>query len=199
MSWLVFALGLVLGGLYLLLPFHQLAADVPAGTSQPRPPWALLTSGLLLGALIFAFFPRGEPPAPQSLFVMRHQAEQAATAPAWINYAGTALQEQDLEQAIYAYGRALQLDSQNPQAFMGLGGSLLLAGLPQEGEQALMRAISLAPTTPEPWVLLGHARSSQGNHSGAIEAWQKALELGATPREEIESWIEAARNPPVNP
>ena len=198
MSWLLFALGLALGGFYLLAPRRQPA--LASGTSETlekssRLPWLLVLIGALLGTLLFSFFPRGQAPAADSLFVLRRQAEQTATAPAWLGYASSALQEQNLEQSIYGYGRALQLDPQNPQAFMGLGGSLILAGLPQEAEQALMRAVGLAPNAPEPWALIGHARSARGDNQGAIAAWQKALELGATPREEIESWIESARNP----
>lgn len=198
MSWLLFALGLALGGFYLLAPKRQPAitgATNKTLAKSSRPPWLLLVIGALLGTLLFSFFPRGQAPAADSLFVLRRQAEQTATAPAWLDYASSALQEQNLEQSIYGYGRALQFDPQNPQAFMGLGGSLILAGLPQEAEQALMRAVGLAPNAPEPWALIGHARSARGDNQGAIAAWQKALELGATPRAEIEAWIDAARNP----
>ena len=77
--------------------------------------------------------------------------------------------QQDIEGAIVALKRVIQLDSNNPYPYAYLAFVYLYDWRPREAQEALKSALTLNPNIPEIQALSGIAALMQGNF---IKAWQ---------------------------
>ena len=73
--------------------------------------------------------------------------------------------------------RAVQFDSQSPDAQLALGNARLTIGKAPEGIESLKRAIALRPNFAEAYVSLGSAQEMAGRAADAEHSYQKAIEL----------------------
>ena len=90
----------------------------------------------------------------------------------------------DLEQALAAYGRALELSGGDPQLAARMAAGYEHLGrrhLEQRGweaaREASRHAVALDPSRAEAWNNLGVARYTLGHRDAALDAWQRAVEI----------------------
>jgi tetratricopeptide (TPR) repeat protein len=95
----------------------------------------------------------------------------------------------NVENALTASRRALELDSDLAEAHASLGLALSLDGKYEEAKAAFERAIELAPKLFEAYYFYGRACRSQGMNAKAVELFEKAHEVRP---EEYEAAILAA-------
>ena len=82
-----------------------------------------------------------------------------------------------LDEAIAAYNKALQLEPDEPKALNNLGLALDNKGLFDEAIAALNKALQLEPDDPDALSNLGNALANKGQFDGAIAALNKALQI----------------------
>lgn len=82
-----------------------------------------------------------------------------------------------LTEADRVYGKVLRVDAGNTRALESLGSVELARGRPAEARAYLERALAANAGLPIAWNSLGVARQFLGDTPGALEAWQKAVEL----------------------
>jgi len=96
----------------------------------------------------------------------------------WLGLAAYALQ--DLDTAIPALERAVQLDPA-PVARLNLGAAYLAKKRFSDAEQVLTQVVLEDPKNAEAWYNLGWALKALARESEAQRAWKRALELGFEP------------------
>ncbi|HKF45605.1 MAG TPA: tetratricopeptide repeat protein [Thermoanaerobaculia bacterium] len=91
---------------------------------------------------------------------------------------GHLLKEQKrFDEAATAYRSAYQIDPSSEEAASGLSVVLIEAGKADEAESVLTKAVETSPKGASLWNNLGVARTRRGNYAGAVEAFQKAIDL----------------------
>lgn len=91
---------------------------------------------------------------------------------------GRLLAEQKrFEEAAASYRTAYQIDPASEEAASGLSAALLDAGKPAEADAVLVKAVEASPKGASLWNNLGVARTREGDYAGAVQAFQKALDL----------------------
>ena len=80
------------------------------------------------------------------------------------------------EDAEQAFRRVIQLVPDNERGYRNLGGVLQTIGRHEDAERALERSMTLRPTYPAA-SNLATLRFDQGDYTGAVRAFEKALEL----------------------
>ena len=81
------------------------------------------------------------------------------------------------EESAAAYRSAYQLDPASEEAASGLSAALIDAGKPAEADAVLVKAVEASPKGASLWNNLGVARARKGDFSGAVQAFQKAIDL----------------------
>jgi tetratricopeptide (TPR) repeat protein len=81
------------------------------------------------------------------------------------------------EEAAAAYRAACQLDPASEEAASGLSAALIDAGKPAEADAVLVKAVEASPKGASLWNNLGVARTRRGDYTGAVQAFQKAIDL----------------------
>lgn len=105
-------------------------------------------------------------------------APDRAEAWLWLGLAAYALR--DLDTAVSALERAVQLDP-SPVARLNLGAVYLAQKRFSDAEQVLTQVVLDDPENAEAWYNLGWALKSLARDSEAQRAWKRALELGFEP------------------
>lgn len=90
------------------------------------------------------------------------------------------LEAHDAEQAITAYGRALDCDPNHVDAHVNLGRLLHERGRLKQAESHYRRAVELAPTHATAWFNLGVVLQDWKRLSDAVSAYERAIALDAT-------------------
>jgi protein O-GlcNAc transferase len=109
------------------------------------------------------------------------EAYRKATAldakdPRWPHLLGGLLQDAGrLDEALTAYGRALELAPEDLPALVHVGEIHLLQGRPEEGEAALRKALAVAPEDAAINALLGQAALERGDFREAVDRLEEAL------------------------
>ncbi len=80
-------------------------------------------------------------------------------------------------EAVAGFQRALELDPENVNAYLGLGRSYDLLGRIPEAEQALHHAADISPQCWSCYNLLGAFLNKHGRYDEAVEAWQRMTEI----------------------
>ena len=73
--------------------------------------------------------------------------------------------------------RAVELDARDPAAHLGLAGSYLAVGDPNNGLESIQRAVDLNPSMPEAWIWLGWTQLLVGRPEATITASERAQRL----------------------
>ena len=81
------------------------------------------------------------------------------------------------DEAAAAYRSAYQIDPASEEAASGLAAALIDAGKPAEADAVLVKAVEASPKGTSLWNNLGVARARRGDYSGAVQAFQKAIDL----------------------
>lgn len=81
------------------------------------------------------------------------------------------------DNAIAAFGQALQLDKSDAQAWLGLGDAYYNSEKMDEAIIAYRQSLMLDPNNKIAWNYLGDAYQTGGRYREAIDAYQKALRL----------------------
>ena len=81
------------------------------------------------------------------------------------------------EEAISEFHRVLDVDADNVDAYLGLGGSYDALGLTTAAEQSFRQAIDISPQCWSCYNLLGAFLSRHARYSEAAEAWQRVTQL----------------------
>ena len=105
-------------------------------------------------------------------------APDRAEAWLWLGLAAYALK--DLDTAVAALERAVQLDP-SPIASLNLGAAYLAKKRFSDAEQVLTQVVLEDPQNAEAWYNLGWALKSLARETEAQRAWKRALELGYEP------------------
>lgn len=102
----------------------------------------------------------------------------------WVNLGVAYSKRGDLENARMAYEKALSLDDKDPTVYNNLAANYLQLSRKTRDEilftrciEYFKKAIELDPSYASPYNGLGTAYSLAGNLEGAIDCWQKALEV----------------------
>ena len=98
-------------------------------------------------------------------------------APVWEALAHLLKEQKRFDEAAAAYRSAWEIDPSSEEAASGLSTVLIEAGKPEEAEAVLARAVEASPKGASLWNNLGVARTKRGNYTGAVEAFQKAIDL----------------------
>lgn len=91
--------------------------------------------------------------------------------------------EQELKEATQQFARAVQLNPRFVEAYVNLGAVLEKQGRFSLAEKALLQALSLMPRHARAHYNLGVVLEKAGNLQGALERYQKAIELGYAKKE----------------
>ena len=83
----------------------------------------------------------------------------------------------DYQEAVRNLQQAAIEDPQDAMAASTLAEALYLADRPQDAEESANRAIALNPASGQAFLIRGEARRAQKNFDGAIEDYQRVLEL----------------------
>ena len=83
------------------------------------------------------------------------------------------------QQALADMGRAIRLNPNEPTYFAEMAQQLLRVGQVDEAVQFAERSTEIAPDYPEGWLLLGLSLVRKNQKQDAINAFQKAKELGS--------------------
>ena len=111
-------------------------------------------------------------------FLIRDAAFGKTTAEDWFNE-GLALHDQgNLDDAIAAYDKAINIDPNLAQAWSNKGATLHLQGKYDEAIQALDKAIQIDPQVAQAWYNKGIALEALGKTSESEATFAKAKELG---------------------
>lgn len=105
--------------------------------------------------------------------------KEPSSAETWF-LEGLELEEDDPDRAADAYRRALDLDSDMPEAWMNLGRLLHEQGNLSEAERCYRRAVDLQPEEPVAIFDLGVALQDQERLDEAAVAYEQALTLDST-------------------
>ena len=81
------------------------------------------------------------------------------------------------DEAAAAYRSACQIDPTSEEAASGQAAALIDAGKPAEADAVLLKAVETSPKGTSLWNNLGVARARRGDYSGAVQAFQKAIDL----------------------
>jgi tetratricopeptide (TPR) repeat protein len=81
------------------------------------------------------------------------------------------------DEAVAAYRAAWNLDPTGEEAASGLSAALIDSGKTAEAETVLVKSLEGSPKGASLWNNLGVARTSRGDYTGAVEAFQKAIGL----------------------
>ena len=102
---------------------------------------------------------------------------ETAEAEWFCNYGILLNETGELEKALEAYDKAIEVDSDYPNTHWNKSYSLWLAERYEEAEKAARDGIKRAPQSAEAWLNLGTAIVKQGRREEAVEAWEKAVEI----------------------
>ncbi len=94
----------------------------------------------------------------------------------------SARNQQQPELAIKIYETILKRNSGNEEARMGLALSLAEAGNPHEAERKLKALLKRKPRSPGLLEAVAYVRQLDGNHTGAIAAYEKLLKIAPNNR-----------------
>jgi tetratricopeptide (TPR) repeat protein len=86
-------------------------------------------------------------------------------------------EERKFEEAESLYRQIIEVETDNPNGFIGLGGSLLYQDRLEEAEQAYLEALDLSPQSVGAMIGLGSVRYLKGRYLEADELYSQVLEL----------------------
>ncbi|HEV8117454.1 MAG TPA: tetratricopeptide repeat protein [Thermoanaerobaculia bacterium] len=111
----------------------------------------------------------------------REFAEAGRVAPketgTWISLGHLLKEQKRFDEAAAAYRSAYQIDPSSEEAASGLSVVLIEGGKAEEAETVLVKAVETDPKGASLWNNLGVARTRRGDYTGAVQAFQKALDL----------------------
>lgn len=111
----------------------------------------------------------------------RELAEASRLSPkeaeVWISLGHLLRDQKRFDEAAAAYRSAYQIDPTSEEAASGLSVVLIEAGKPEEAETVLVKATEASPKGASLWNNLGVARTKRGDYAGAVQAFQKAIDL----------------------
>ncbi len=96
---------------------------------------------------------------------------------AWATLGHLRMESKKYDEAATAFRAAADLDPTSEEAASGLSAALLEAGRAADAEAALTKALGANPKSAVLWNNLGVVRSRRATYPGAIEAFEKALEI----------------------
>jgi len=128
---------------------------------------------------------------------LRRSIEWNSQNAAALNYLGYMLAERGshLDQAIDYIKRALEKDPRNGAYLDSLGWAYFKKGEYPPAQRALEEALAAMPQEPAVHSHLGDLYEATGRIPEAIEAWRRALELGAEDAASIERKLAGAQQP----
>jgi adenylate cyclase len=85
--------------------------------------------------------------------------------------------EELIERMMTSARRAVELDSRDPAAHLGLAGYYLAVGETTNALESIQRAVDLNPSMPEAWIWLGFTQILVGNPENTITATTRAQRL----------------------
>jgi tetratricopeptide (TPR) repeat protein len=160
--------------------------------------------------------PRGRP-APRLLYMLVGLAVEDKDWPAALSYARRLAAEYSQDQAaddaferIVAGAAAAeawpivrdahtllrQHDPQSPflaASRLAYARALLEVGRADDARRALEEFVTATPQDPRAWMMLGRAREAGGDRRGAVEAFGRAVQQGASPTTDREGYLAYAR------
>jgi len=93
---------------------------------------------------------------------------------------------EEWDEAMNYYGKALEINQEYGDAWLGEGMVLFAMGKHYESLYNVEKAISYSPDNPQYWYALGNIWSKLDRRADAINAYRKAVDLDS---EDTESWI----------
>jgi len=112
------------------------------------------------------------------LTLFRYTLDHTDANPVAHIHLAAALQDASrVEEAAAEYRSSLALRPDDPNAWTGLGNTLLRTGHLEEAREAFEKAIGTARDFPEAWIGLGNYFMARRDAAGALRAFQRALEL----------------------
>jgi len=119
-----------------------------------------------------------------------------STALEWKNKGNQHFQNSEVEKAIEAYGKAIELEPSNAVYYSNRAAAYTSSKQFQEAVDDAMAAVKLNNTYAKGWIRLGVAQYKSGCHADALEAFTSAKkrapsdnDLDISIREECDSWI----------
>lgn len=104
----------------------------------------------------------------------------------WASIGAAEGKKQHYEESEKAYRKAIELNPDLAEAWMGLGTTLRYIGRAKDAEDALRKALNLKPVLGGAWYNLGAILAERGDKEGAKDAYEKAT--GADPSF-VPAWI----------
>ena len=108
---------------------------------------------------------------------LTHRFPGYAEAYACVGTASVALKRYD--RAATAYQRVIQLEPDNPVAWINLGNAYCLQGKDDDALGVFQKIVKMRPNFLVAWTKLGEIDCRQGKFSDAISVWRQAAELSA--------------------
>jgi tetratricopeptide (TPR) repeat protein len=109
-----------------------------------------------------------------------HNNKKPNNAAYWTGLAEQYFKENNFQEAIEAYKKAVDLDPTIPAYWYSLGQCYFRANNFQQAAEACKKAVELAPTIPVYWNNLGQCYFRDNDFRQATEAHKKAVELAPT-------------------
>jgi len=114
--------------------------------------------------------------APEAVALLSPLA--SSDDPETVNAVGIAFSDAGREkEARAAFGRAIELDAKNVEAYVNLGIVQLREGDPNGASGRFRQALAIDPGVPRAWNGLGVALTRLGREREAVDAWSKAVRL----------------------
>lgn len=113
----------------------------------------------------------------EALAILEEATKLADDAPARVAYGRIYLAKKDLPAAIKSFKQALQLDSRNVAARLGLAGALMQKNEPVEAVETLEPLEQGEIVVPQALLLLSRLRIKRGDYEGAARSLETLTEL----------------------
>jgi arylsulfatase A-like enzyme/Tfp pilus assembly protein PilF len=123
-------------------------------------------------------------PGPDELAEMPNPMDQSATLN-YINFSYELLRKLHFQEALSVARSGLQIDPGNSRLHLSVGRAAAALGLFDIATEAIERARSIDPDSPEGPELLGRIYLQRGEPQAAIQALSQAMNLGAVRRETL--------------
>ena len=126
--------------------------------------------------LSLAHYHMGDLPGAMEIIQKALEADDAE-AEWWCNYGIMLNEARHYDEAINAYDKAIEIDTNYPNGHWNKAHTLWLLGKYDESEQAARIGVEKDPKSAEAWLNLGTAVVKLGRLEEAAEYWEKALEI----------------------
>jgi protein O-mannosyl-transferase len=162
-----------MGGAYMQIGRPDLAYDYFQRAIEQKPRFGLAHYNL---GVVLAGQGRRDDARREFQTAIQYSQDAAETASAYHNLGIVLLGDNQLADSVHMFSEALRLAPSKQSSYLARGLAEFRLNNFRAAEADFMAAAHLAPDAPACfWV--GRSREAQGNTSGAIEAYRKALEL----------------------